>query len=164
MNTFLRFFYEFISIFFEGIMAIFRGFVKGLSQIVNYNDYNKVINSYKDSFKGAEWLLVGIAIAILVIIVGLIGLLIFFAIRRLLRFRKYKLNQEDLLDEIAGLNEQVRDLIKEKNEIMAMKVSQLGLKPDEKNTIEETEEQKEEGEAGEENVDDSKSIPKLKQD
>ena len=45
---------------------------------------------------------------------------------------------------------------------MAMKVSQLGLKPDEKNTIEETEEQKEEGEEGEENVDDSKiRFPKL---
>ncbi len=162
MNTFLRFFYEFISIFFEGIFSIVKGFIDGLSQIINYGNYSKVINSYKDSFKGSEWLLVGVSIAILVIIVGLIGLLIFFGIRRLLRFRKYKLNQEDLLDEIAGLNEQVRNLLKEKSEIMAMKVSQLGLKPDEKNTIEETEEGKEAGEEGEELVDESKiRFPKL---
>jgi hypothetical protein len=99
----------------------------------------KVINSYKGNFKGSEWLLVGISIAILVIIVGLVGLLIFFGIRRIMRFRKYKLNQEDLLDEIAALNSQVKDLMKEKSEIMAMKVSQLGLKPGEEATTEETE-------------------------
>ncbi len=146
MNTFLRFFYEFISIFFDGFFSIFKGIWGGLVKIASYNDYTKVISNYSSSFKGSEWLFVGIAIAILVIIIGLVGLLVFFAIRRVLRLRKNKLNQDDLLDEIADLDSQVKKLMKEKNEIMAMKVSQLGLKPDEEPTTDGTEETPEGGE------------------
>lgn len=137
MNTFIRFFYEFISIFFDGVFQIFKGIWAGIVQLASYKDYMKVINSYKDSFESAEWLFVGLAIAILVIMVGLVGLLIFFAIRRIIKSRQNKLNQEDLLDEIADLNKQVEKLMKEKDEIMAMKVSQLGLKPDEEQPIDE---------------------------
>ncbi len=135
MNTFLRFFYEFTSVFIEGILMIFKGLFSGLLQLVNYKEYSQIINSYKDSFEGAEWLLVGLSITILVIIVGLIGLLIYFGLRKLLRIRKTKLNQEDLLDEIADLNNKVAKLMKEKDEIMAMKVSKLGLNPEEKDEI-----------------------------
>jgi hypothetical protein len=159
MNTFLRFFYEFISIFFDGLFSIIKGIINGLAKIVNYNNYIKVINSYKDNFDGPEWLFVGLAIATLVIIVGLIGLLFFFAIRKIIRFRKSRLNQDDLLDEISDLNSQVQKLMKEKNEIMAMKVSQLGLKPGEETTTEELENK----ENGEEEKKDNANIrfPKL---
>lgn len=139
MNTFLRFFYEFISVFFEGIFSIIKGIVDGVVRMFNYNDYSKIINSYKDSFEGSDWLLVGLAVAILVIIVGLIGLLIFSGIKKSIKSRKRNLNQEELLEEIGDLNNQVEQLMKEKNKIMAMKVSQLGLKPGEEATTEETE-------------------------
>ena len=141
MNMFLRFFYEFIAIFFEGIFSVFRGIANGVMQIVNFKNYMKVINSYSETFDKFHWLFVGIAVTILVIIIGLVGLLIFFAVRKLLGFRKGNLNQEDLLNEIADLNEQVRELIQEKNKIMAMKVSQLGLKPGEEEEIKEGEEE-----------------------
>lgn len=161
MNTFTRFFYEFISIFFDGIILIFKGFLDGIVKMVNYKEYKSVIDSYQGSLSGPTWLLVGLAIATLVVIFGLIGLLIFFAIRRIINVGKSKLNQEDLLDEIADLNTQVRKLMKEKSEIMAMKVSQLGLKPDEDPTIkEETPKDDKTLEEGEE--DDSKiRFPKL---
>ncbi len=161
MNTFIRFFYEFISIFFDGMFLIFKGLYKGIVKMANYNEYKKVINSYSGNFNGSEWLFVGIAIATLVIIIGLIALIVFFAVRRLLRFRKYKLNQEDLLDEIAELNSKVKKLMKEKDEIMAMKVSQLGLKPGEKEDEVPTEE--ENAEKNEEDVEDDANIrfPKL---
>ncbi|MGE5456022.1 MAG: hypothetical protein ACM3O4_02850 [Ignavibacteriales bacterium] len=139
MNTFIRFFYEFISIFFDGVFAIVKGIVEGLTQIVDFNEYRKVINSYRGNFHGPEWIFVGLTVAIIVVIIGLVGVLIYFAIRRLIKFRKNKLNQEDLLDEIGDLNNQVKKLMKEKNEIMAMKVSQLGLKPDESDKEEVTE-------------------------
>ncbi len=131
MNTFFRFFYEFVSIFFDGVMHIFKGIFDGFMKMFNYRDYKKIIDSYRDSFEGSEWLFVGLSIAVLVIIVGLVGFLIFFAIRRIIRIRRTKINQEDLLDEIANLNGQVNKLMKEKEKIMAMKVSKLGLRPDE---------------------------------
>jgi DNA replication protein DnaC len=143
MNTFLRFFYEFISIFIDGLLLIVTGFINGIRQIVNYKDYIKIINSYKDSFENSEWFFVALSIAVIVIIVGLIGLLIYFGIRRLIRFRKSKVEQEELLNEIANLNNQVRNLVKEKEKIMAMKVSKLGLRPDEEEPPSEEEENKE---------------------
>ena len=134
MNTFLRFFYEFISIFFDGVVAIFNGLVNGFTKMFNFSNYLKTINNYKGSFSGIEWVLVGISIAILVAIIGAILLLLFFFIRRIVRSRQKNLNKEDLLDEIANLNSEVQKLMKEKDNIMAMKVSQLGLKPDESST------------------------------
>ena len=139
MNTFLRFFYEFISVFFDGVVKIVSGIYEGLINIFNIKLYSKIINNYKGEFSGAEWILVVFAIIFLLIIVGLVCLLIYFSLRRFLRLRKNKLNQEDLLDEIGNLNEQVAKLMKEKDEIMAMKVSQLGLQPGENNTIDENE-------------------------
>ncbi len=131
MNTFLRFFYEFVSIFFDGVIEVFKGIINGVIQMFNYYDYKEIISNYKGSFKGIEWLFVGLAVAIFVLILVAILLLIFFGIRKILRFRKRKLDQDELLDEIGKLNNQVRDLMQEKKELMAMKVSQLGLNPNE---------------------------------
>ena len=131
MNTFLRFFYEFISIFFEGVIKLAEGFVSGLSRMFSIYDYKKILESYKDNFSTGEWVLVVITIILLVVIVLGFILLVVFRLRKYLRLRKQKLNQEELLDEIGNLNSKVRQLMKEKDELMAMKVSQLGLNPNE---------------------------------
>ena len=131
MNTFLRFFYEFISIFFEGIYTVFKGIYNGFIEMFNINEYSSLINNYKSNFQGAEWIFVAISILFLLIILALVGILVYLSIRKAIRRRMNKLNQDELLEEIADLNEQVHKLMKEKDEIMAMKVSQLGLKPGE---------------------------------
>lgn len=157
MNVFLRFFYEFISIFIEGILMMVKGIIEGFTRIVNYNDYKKIIDSYRDSFNGPDWLLLGLTVGLLVVILILVGLLIYFAIRKFIKIRSNKYSKEDLLDEIANLNDQVRKLMKEKDEIMAMKVSKLGLRPDEAEKEEETPQ-----ETGEQEVDSTNSrFPKL---
>ena len=144
MNTFLRFFYEFTSIFFGGLIKVFKGIIEGLAKMFSYFDYKKVLDSYKDSFSGLEWFFVGLTLLFFVVIIIGCGCLIFFGIRKYLRIRRTKLNQDELLDEIGNLNKQVRQLMKEKEEIMAMKVSQLGLNPDEESENSSTEETTEE--------------------
>ena len=141
MNTFLRFFYEFISIFVDGIITIFKGIGIGFYQMLGFRNYLKIINDYKSTFDGPEWLFVGIAILFLVLILGLFGLLVYFIVKKFLRFRKTRVEQEDLLNEIADLDGQVKKLLKEKDEIMAMKVSQLGVNPNEEETKEENSEE-----------------------
>ncbi|MDD2181339.1 MAG: hypothetical protein PHW32_03105 [Bacilli bacterium] len=158
MNTFFRFLYEFISIFIEGISVAIKGIINGITQILNFDEYQQIINSYKSSFQGFEWILVGTSIAFLVIIVGLIILLIFFRFRKFFRLRRNKLNQEDMLDEIADLNQKVKKLMKEKDEIMAMKVSKLGLSPeDDDEELEVLEDDEEEAERDLSNI----RFPKL---
>ena len=139
MNTFLRFFYEFISIFFDGLMNAFKGFFKGISQMFNVKEYGKIIDSYKESFNGNEKIFVILCVVVLVIIVLILVALIFFFIRKILRKASNHLSKEELLNEIGNLHEQVRKLMKEKDELMAMKVSQLGLNPNEEE-VSETEE------------------------
>ena len=151
MNTFFRFFYEFISIFFDGLFNAFKGFFSGIGDMFNFGEYNKIINSYQDSFNGGEKVFVIITIVILIIIVLVIALLIFLFFRKVARKVGTNLSKDQLLNEIANLNDQVNKLMKEKDEIMAMKVSQLGINPDEENkedNIEEnTEEPVEEGDS-----------------
>lgn len=131
MDTYLRFLYEFLSQFFGGFITFFKGLWEGLKQIFNIPIYRDIIKNYQRDLSGPEWVLVAIAIGAVLIIVAIIGLLIFFLIKRKIRARKKGLNQQELLDEIAMLHNKVVDLVKEKEDILAMKVSQMGLSPGE---------------------------------
>ncbi len=136
MDTFMRFLYEFLSQFFSGFGTIFKGIGSGLWEMINIGAYRNILENYKNDLSAPEWVLVVIAIACLAILCGMILALIFFIIRKYIKPRKQTYNQDELLNEIANLNKKVAKLVKEKEEILAMKISQLGLKPDEANTLE----------------------------
>jgi hypothetical protein len=117
--------------FFGSFLIVIIAIVQALKQLFDFKAYLKIINFYKDDFQGPEWLFVGLTIIILVAIVVGIGLLIVFLIKKYIRFRKTLVEQEELLGEVAKLNDEVSTLVKEKEDILAMKVSHLGLKPEE---------------------------------
>ena len=146
MDTFIRFLYEFMSVFFNGLLTIFKGIASGFIQMFNFSEYLYIIQFYKNDFEVSEWILVIIAIVVLAILLGLIIVLLWLVIRKYIRFRKTLVEQESMLNEIGELNKKVASLVKEKEDILAMKVSQLGLKPDEANIISEEESPTKEGE------------------
>ena len=152
MDTYIRFLYEFLSVFFSGLGMIFGGIINGFVQMFNPKNYIYTIEFYKNDFSMPEWLGVGLAILILVILLGLILLVIYFLVRKYIRFRKTLVEQESMLEEIGELNKTVKDLVEEKEKILAMKVSQLGLKPGEEAEITNEEEVKE-GDASAEDPD-----------
>ena len=131
METFLRFLYEFLGQFFKGFILVFNAIIEGVKSLFDFSSYLEILNFYKEDFSGPEWLFVALVIIILVLIVVGIGVLIFFLVRKYIRFRKTLVEQEDLLEEVAKLNDEVSSLVKEKEDILAMKVSHLGLRPDE---------------------------------
>lgn len=147
METFTKFLYDFLGQFFSGIGTMFSGIGKGIQMALNIGSYSEIIGKYKNDFSMPEWILVAISIGLIVFFFVLIGLLIFFIIKKYGKIRKKTIDQDAMLQEIASLNGQVAKLVNEKDEILAMKVSQLGLKPGE--SLEETpEENKEENTAG----------------
>lgn len=154
MDTFIRFLYEFMSVFFNGLFTIGRGIVSGFAQMFNFGEYLYIIQFYKNDFQMAEWVLVVIAIIVLLVMLTLIVLLGWLLIRKYIRFRKTLVEQESMLTEIGELNNKVASLVKEKEEILAMKVSQLGLKPGEAEILSEEETKKE----------DAKEDPALEED
>lgn len=131
METFTRFLYDFLSQFFSGIITMFIGIKDGVVKLFDISAYNQILQNYKNDFMTSEWIMVGFAIFIIIAIILMFVLLVFFIIRKYGRFTKKVVEQEELLDELSVLNEKVKDLMKEKEEILAMKVSQLGLKPGE---------------------------------
>ena len=137
MQTFFRFLFEFLRQFFGGFWTILKGFYTGIIEVFNVADYASIVSFYRDDFNGAEWIFVVIAVLILIILLGLMGFLVFYLIRKYIRFRKTLVEQESMLEEIATLNKDVQTLLKEKQDILAMKVSQLGLKAGEDATVEE---------------------------
>ena len=143
MDTFFRFLYEFLSQFFSGFILFFIGIKNGIISMFNIPKYISIVVFYKDDFNTPEWILVSIAIIILIAIVGGIIFLIYFLIRKYIRFHKTIVEQESLLEEVAELNQQVATLMEEKERILAMKVSQLGLKPGEDSEITEESPQEE---------------------
>lgn len=134
MDTFFRFLYEFLLQFFSSFIIMFKGILNAFIQMFNIPEYIKIINFYKDDFSVPEWICVIIAILLILAVMSGIIFIIYFLIRKYVRFRKTLVEQESLLEEVSSLNKQVADLIKEKESILAMKVSHLGLKPgDEEN-------------------------------
>ena len=131
MDTFLRFLYEFLSQFFSGIKHIVLGLYNGILTMFNIPKYVNVVSRYKDDFSLPEWLLVALAILVIMALLSLIIFAVYFLIRKYIRIRKSLVEQESLLEEVGTLNNEVAKLMKEKETILAMKVSKLGLKPNE---------------------------------
>ena len=134
MDTFFRFLYEFLSQFFSGLNSIVMGLINGIGKIFDFKAYLNIVNYYKNDFNMPEWFLVGLAILIMIIVLGLIFLGGYFLLRKYIRIRKSLVDQESLLEEVSTLNSKVATLMKEKEDILAMKVSKLGLRPDEDDT------------------------------
>ena len=143
MDTFVRFLFEFMSVFFSGVGMMFKGLFGGILQMFNISEYLYTIEFYRKDFNMSEWVLVVIAVIVMLIVLLLIILLIWFVIRKYVKFRKTLVEQESMLEEIGSLNKQVADLVQEKEKILAMKVSQLGLKPTEEAVITNEEENSE---------------------
>ena len=134
MDTFFRFLYEFLSQIINGIKYIFVGIFNGFKSMFNIPAYIRIVGEYKNDFTLPEWLMVGLAIIITIAFLGLIVGGIYFLIRKYIRIRKSLVEQESLLEEVGTLNNEVAKLVKEKETILAMKVSKLGLRPDESDT------------------------------
>lgn len=132
MSLFFKFFYEFFMAFLTSIWQFFvrLGIAFG-SLFTEFDVYGNIFNNYSPDFDVVGWIM---AIFSLVVLAGLIGLLLYKLIRMIVRKIKKKQNhvdEGDLLDEITRLNKEVVKLVDEKDTIMAMKVSQLGLRPGE---------------------------------
>ena len=127
MNGFLKWFFVFISEMLKGFGYIFKGIGNGVVQIFNIKNYIEIFKAYSTDFGVVGWILAILSIIIVIAIYALILFIIILAVRKYIRFRHSLVSNEDLLEEIANLQRQVLKMTKEKDEIMAMKVAQMGL-------------------------------------
>ena len=130
MDLFIRFLFDFLSQFFDGIKLIIMGLYNGLINIFNLPEYYKILHEYAEEFSAGMWILVALSVLVVILILALVVVLLVWSVKRIFVFRKRVLEQEELLNEVAKLETEVVKLQREKENIMALKVSQLGLTPD----------------------------------
>ena len=75
----------------------------------NFKEYGSVIDSYKDAFSTGEKILVYLTVGVLVIAVIVLIILFVLFVRKMVRKVTNELSKDQLLNEIANLNDQVNE-------------------------------------------------------
>ncbi len=130
MNVLMKFLEDFLAQFFvKGVWGIIKGIGLGIANVFNIPKYFKIFKNYKGAFGAGQWALA--ILSMIIVIAALVGiiLLIVLLLKKYARVRKTLVDQEELLNEVGNLNREVIKLNMEKQKILAMKVSQLGLNP-----------------------------------
>ncbi len=120
MNDYTQFFIDFMSPFFGGLITIFKNIGIGIVEMFNILNYIEVITEYKEQLSGAGLFVVVIAIIILLIIYGLVFTGLFLMIKRIFRYRRNRIKQEAMIDEIERLNVDVVRLKEENQKFLTM--------------------------------------------
>ncbi|MCQ2603042.1 MAG: hypothetical protein MJ193_03830, partial [Clostridia bacterium] len=117
LRAFLGAFYD------KGIGSIFWGFLH-----IFYNDgYTDAFQNYTADFGAGEWAVAIIFIILIVIaLVAIVGLAV-FGIIKLIRINKNVVLPQDLVEECANLKKELIKMSAEKDRILGMKVSDVGL-------------------------------------
>ena len=131
MSNFGEFIISLLKVFFSAFWLMLSGSIRGLIGLFNIPKYIEVFKLYSGEFNFWAWLLAILICIVLLAAIGAIGFGAYLLVRKYIRFRKTLVAQEELLNEVGRLNKEVVKLSNEKDKILAMKVSKLGIKPDE---------------------------------
>ena len=133
MNAFARYFLQLFQQIWTDIKEWFIGIWETLFKNIyeNFVFYFQILKNNIDGFGFFGWVLFIISTALILFFIYFAILRIIYFFKRYVRFQKNEMEKDDLREEIARLNQKVMETITEKNKILAMKVSQLGINPNE---------------------------------
>ena len=130
MESFLRYFYQDFGLIFKAIIDIITAIFNFFYYLLNFPMRIKIIQTYFPEFGIMDMvLLVFVNVALIGFVIGLFWLIGKF-IRKLFRFHVPAKKYDALVKQVEGLQ---RDLIRanyEKDKILALKIAELGLKPE----------------------------------
>ncbi|HNZ50615.1 MAG TPA: hypothetical protein PK087_01085 [Bacilli bacterium] len=129
MVEFSRYYINFIKDFFANIGTFFKTLFEAFADfffkdIVRY--FENLVN-YSNKFNFLDWIATLVVLIINSALVFFLILRIYQFLRRYIRFVKREIEKDELMEEITALNQKAAELIDEKNKILAMKVSTLGI-------------------------------------
>ena len=129
MAEFSKYFTDFIVEFFTNIGKFFKalGLAFWNAFFVNIKDYFKHLIDASHDFGFLGWFCEIIVMILLIAFFTFLAIRIFQLLRRYVRFTRREIEKDALLEEIGQLNMKAAELVDEKNKILAMKVSNLGV-------------------------------------
>ena len=127
MEAFFRFFYDIISSIGNNLLDVIQAIFSAIIGIFDLSYYKGLLNSYENDFGISGWLLAAVAFSLLMIIIILVVFLLIKSIKRLAIIRLPIKENERMKDEILKLNQEMLKMNYEKDKILAMKVSHMGM-------------------------------------
>ena len=131
MDTVFKFLFEFLGQFFGSLWSIITWLFGGVGNAFDFSAYVNIINAYTTELGGLAWVIAIIAIVLLVAVLALCVWLIVVAVKKFIRSHRRRKDTDSLVKEVQALNKEVMRLNLEKDKILSMKVSQIGLNPNE---------------------------------
>lgn len=131
MDTIFKFLFEFLGQFFGSLWSIITGFFGGIGGAFDFPAYINIINAYTTELGGLAWGIAILAIVLLVAVLVLVIWLIVVGLKKFIRSHRRRKDTNSLVNEVQSLNKEVMRLNLEKDKILSMKVSQIGLNPNE---------------------------------
>ncbi len=127
MNAFFYYFYTVMEHIVSSFMQIIYALWDFLVALFDIPYYIDVLKTYKGELTAAGWICVIIVHILVAVLVALVGFLIYKGLVVLLRFKVPVIEYEKMKDEIVRLNREVLKTQYEKDKILAMKVSEMGM-------------------------------------
>lgn len=135
MNEIFLFLKDFYGQFFSGFVLFIKGLFGGLFAIFNIKRYIEILARHKAGMGGLTFAVALIFALILVAVLVLMIVAAAYYIRHRAVLFRNRNTQRDLIQEVGTLNREVMRLNLEKDKILSMKVSQIGLNPNEISTL-----------------------------
>lgn len=133
MDRFLKYFYQDFGRIFKSFIDIIVAIFDFLNNVLNFPMRMKIIESYNSDFQTFDWILLLIVNVALIAFIIALFYFIGKGLRKLFRFHVPVKKYDEVVKQVQNLQ---RDLIRanyEKDKILALKVAELGLKPDQVN-------------------------------
>ncbi len=131
MDTVFKFLFEFLGQFFGSLWSIIAAAFKGIGEAFNLPAYVNIIYAYTTQLGGLAWIVAIVAILLLVAVMALIVWLLIVSVKKFIRSHRRRKDTDSLVREVQALNKEVMRLNLERDKILSMKVSQIGLNPNE---------------------------------
>ena len=131
MDTVFKFLFEFLGQFFGSLWSIITGLFAGIGGAFDFPAYINIINAYTTELGGLAWGIAILSIVLLGAVLVLAVWLIVVSVKKFIRSHRRAKDTDSLVKEVQALNKEVMRLNLEKDKILSMKVSQIGLNPNE---------------------------------
>ena len=130
MDAFFYYFYNFMRSIFGHIWNVLVAIKDAIFGIFDVRYYMELFNTYKDDLSPLGWVAAIIVHILLIALLALFVFLIWKALKVLFRFKVPVVEYEKMKDEVVTLKREIMKANYEKDKILAMKISELGMKAD----------------------------------
>ena len=129
MDGFLNYFYQDIGMVVRSIFNIVISLFEALNYLFNFSMRARMIEAYKSDFGPLDWVMTILSTVMTITICVLLVVIVVKVLKKALRFRIPVKQYDEMAEKVKQLTRDVIKLNYEKDKILAMKVSEMGMTP-----------------------------------